>query len=133
MSNQEARRAANLPMARPTPQLPSAYLRTDGLERVPVLTGHDVRVDRRNESRHILFLRELQREAIEGAAVEARDAFIIAAGIDARGRTLTEKKLQLRRARMDSKILADDDLELAAKYAQLDDDYFHDLRLMCME
>jgi hypothetical protein len=92
-----------------------------------------VRVDRRNESRHILAIRELQREAIEGAAVEARNAFIKAAAIEAGRRGLTEAKFQLHRARTESKILAGDDLELASKFAQLDDDYYGYVRLTCTE
>jgi hypothetical protein len=106
---------------------------TDGLEYVPVLTSHDVRVDRRNESRFILAIRQLQREALVGAAVEARDAFIKNAAMDAHRGTVTEAKFVLHRARKESQILAADDLELAAKYAQLDDDLYHYARMMCME
>jgi hypothetical protein len=123
MTNLERRRGERLPAARPTPQLPSAYLREDDLERVPVLTRHDIRVDRRNESHHILAIRQLQREAIEGAATVARDAYIDIAAIEAAGRTATEIKFMLHRAKKESQILGDD-LELAAKYAQIDDDVY---------
>jgi hypothetical protein len=128
MTNLERRRGERLPAARPTPQLPSAYLRADDLERVPVLTWRDIRIDRRNESRHILELRELQREAIEGAAAIARDAYIDIAAIDARRRINSEAKYELHLAKKESQILADEDLELAAKYARLDDDLYADVR-----
>jgi hypothetical protein len=134
MSNIERRRrAAGLPAAQPTPLMPTSYLRADDLEWHPALTRHDVRADRRNEARHILAVRQIQRQAIEGAADEARKAFIDAAAIEAGRHRLTEAKFQLHRARKESQILAGDDLDLAAKYAQLDEDYFVFLRLMGME
>jgi hypothetical protein len=133
MTNSERRRAENLPAARPTPPLPSGYLRVNEPDRLPIMTRHDVHIDQRNQSRHILVIRNLQRQAIEGAAVEARNGYVDAAAIEARRRVLTEAKFQLQRARQESQILAGDDLELAAKFAQLDDDYFHFVRLVGME
>lgn len=134
MSNIEPRRRTEyLPAARPTPPLPTSYLRSDDLERIPVLSRHDVHVDRRNAARHVLAVRELQRQAVEGAAVQAGNAFVEAAAIEARRRVLTEAKFQLHRARKESQILAGDDLELAAKFAQLDDDFFTSVRLLGTE
>lgn len=131
MSNIEPRRRTEyLPAARPTPPLPNSYLRSDDLERIPVLSRRDVHVDRRNAARHVLAVREMQRQAVEGAAVEAGAAFVQAAAIEARRRVLTETKFQLHRARKESQILAADDLELAAKFAQLDDDFFTSIRLL---
>jgi hypothetical protein len=131
MSNIERRRADNLPVVRPTPPLPSTYI--DGLGPVPIFTRRDARADRCSESHHLLAIRQLQRQAIEGAAVEVRNAYVDAAAIEARRRVLTEAKFQLHRARKESQILAGDDLELAAKFAQLDDDYFTVVRQVGME
>ncbi len=128
-SIERRRRAETLPAALPTPPLPTDYLRTADLDRVPALTRHDVRVDRRAEARHILTVREVQRRAIEGAAVEAGQAFVDAAAVEAQRRVLTESKFQLQRARKESQILAGDDPELAAKFALLDDDFFTFVRL----
>ena len=133
MSNLERRRADNLPVARPTPPLPSTDRYSDGFASVPVFTRRDARTDRCNESHHLLAIRQLQRQAIEGAAVEARNAYIDTAAIEARRRVLTEAKFQLHRARKESQILSGDDLELAAKFAQLDDDYFAFVRMVGME
>jgi hypothetical protein len=133
MSNVERRRTENLPAARPTPPLPSAYVTMNDLERLPIMTRHDLRIDQRNESRHILAIRNLQRQAIEGAAVEARNAYVDSAAIESRRRALTETKFQLQRARKESQILAGDDPELAAKFALMDDDFFGFARLVGME
>ena len=132
MSTIERRRTDNLPVVRPTPPLPRTDRYTDGLASVPVFTRRDARIDRCNESHHLLAIRELQRQAIEGAAVEARNAYVDAAAMEARRRVLTESKFQLHRARKESQILAGDDLELAAKFAQLDDDYFTVVRQVGM-
>jgi hypothetical protein len=133
MTNMERRRAENLPAARPTPPLPSGFVRPNDLDRPPVMTRFDARLDRERESRHILAIRNLQRQAVEGAAIEARNAFIYAAAIEGRRRVKTEAKFELHRARKESQILAGDDLELAAKFAVLDDDLFADVRLIGLE
>ena len=131
VSNIEPRRRTEyLPAARPTPPLPTSYLRSDDLDRVPVLSRRDVHVDRRNAARHVLAVRDLQRQAVEGAAIQAGSAFVEAATIEARRRVLTETKFQLHRARKESQILAGDDPELAAKFALLDDDFFTSVRLL---
>jgi hypothetical protein len=131
VSNIEPRRRTEyLPAARPTPPLPTSFLRSDDLERIPVLSRRDMHVDRRNAARHVIAVRDLQRQAVEGAAIEAGRAFVQAAAVEARRRVLTEAKFQLHRARKESQILADDDLELAAKFAQLDDDFFASVRLL---
>jgi hypothetical protein len=129
MSNIEDHRAENLPVARPTLPLPSGYLRSNDLNRLPVMNRHDVRFDKDRESRHILTLREIHRQAVQGAALKDRDAYIDGATIEADRRKLTEAKFQLQRAHMESQILAGEDPELKAKFALLDDDYFQSVRL----
>lgn len=44
-------------------------------------------------------------------------------------RRLSEAKYQLHRAHLESRVLAGDDPELAAKYALVDDDAFQALRM----
>jgi hypothetical protein len=133
MTNIEHRRAENLPAVRPTPPLPNANWRADDLDWLPIMTRRDARIDQHRKSRHVLTIRDLQRQALEGAAVEARNAYVDGALMEARRRVLTEAKFQLERARKESQILAGDDLELAAKFAQLDDDYYRFVRLLGME
>jgi hypothetical protein len=133
MSNFEDRRTENLPAARPTPPLPSGYLRPHDLDRLPAMTRHDARVDQQRESWHILAMRNMQRQAVEGAGLKARDAYIAAAKIEAGRRRLTEAKFQLQRAQMESQIMAGDDPVLKAKFAVLDDDYFQAVRLVGLE
>ena len=60
MTDVERRRTENLPAARPTPPLPSGYVRLNDLDRLPIVTRHDVRIDQRRESRHILAIRDKQ-------------------------------------------------------------------------
>jgi hypothetical protein len=133
MTNFERRHAENLPATRPTPPLPSSYARPNDLDRPPVMSRYDVRIDQRHQSRHILAIRDKQRQAIEGAADEARDAYVDIAAIEAHRRKLTEAKFQVQRARRESQILAGDDPELAAKFAVLDDEYFAFVRLVGLE
>ena len=133
MSNFEHRRTENLPAARPTPPLPSGYLRPNDLDRLPAMTRYHARLDRERESRHILAIRELQRQAVQGAGLKARDAYIAAANIEAGRRRLTEAKYQLQRAQMESQIMAGDDPVLKAKFALLDDDYFQFVRMDGLE
>lgn len=128
MTSMERRNQA-MPVARPIPPLPTSYRRTDDLEQHPALSRGDVRRDRRREAAHVLVIRDMQRDAVEGAAAEARDAFVDIARTEAQRRALTEVKMQLQRARKESQILAGDDPELAAKFAMLDDDWFTALRM----
>jgi hypothetical protein len=122
------RRPEPLPATHITPPLPTADQRTYDWDQTPSLTRHDRRLDQRAESRHILTVRGVQRRAIEAAAVKTGQTFADAAAIEAQRRVLSEAKFQLQRAQKESQILAGDDLELAAKFAQLDDDYFSFVR-----
>ena len=133
MSNFEDRRTENLPAARPTPPLPSGYLRPHDLDRLPAMTRHDARVDQQRESWHILAMRNMQRQAEEGAGLKARNAYIAMASIEAKRRWLTEAKWQVQRAEMESQIMAGDNPVLKAKFALLDDDYFQFVRLDGLE
>ncbi len=127
----------------PTVPLPTAgplsYRAASGLSRR----------EQKREEAHAEHIEELRRDAVEGAAVVARDAFIVAAHVEAEGRIeqvrvkaeadalmaedeaqarrLSELKWHLLRAKRESQLVADD-MELSAKFAELDDDYFRGRR-----
>lgn len=86
-------------------------------------------MDRRREGRHVVRVRDLQREAVEGAAEQARTAFVKIAEAEARRRVLTELKFNVHRAQKESQLLAGEDPELQAKFAVLDDDFFQAERI----
>jgi hypothetical protein len=109
------------------------------------LTRSEQRLERHRDSRHVAHLRELQRRGFEGVAEVACDTRITLAEVEGEAevaiaekqaearvlmaedeeeaRRLSELKWHLIRAKSESK-LAGDDLEIRAKFAELDDDYF---------
>ncbi len=93
------------------------------------LTWTDKRLDRVQESRHIVTIREYEREAIEGAAEQAAAGFVDVAAIEARRRINTAAKEEMLRARRETMIMAGEDDELRMKMSLLDDDFFQYARL----
>ena len=86
-------------------------------------------VQRREETRHHADLQRVRRLTEVHIAEQAGALFESLARMDGFGRTTTEAKFRLSRARKESRIIADEDLELTAKFAALDDDLFQKLRL----
>jgi|tagenome__1003787_1003787.scaffolds.fasta_scaffold20368325_2 hypothetical protein len=140
MPSMEPRRrteVVNVGRARPVPPFPYVH---DGDD----LTRADRRLDERLQSHHVVALRQIRREAEQGADLLKRDGVIATAGIEtnalvtkaailARRQYNYEVKQQLLRARRESQILAGDDPELAAKCAVLDDDLFQEARLLGLD
>ncbi|MCF6743553.1 hypothetical protein E9529_04550 [Blastococcus sp. KM273128] len=93
------------------------------------LTWIDKRLDRVQESRHIVTIREHERGAIEGAAEQAAAGFVDVAAIEARRRINTAAKEEMLRARRETLIMAGEDDELRMKMSLLDDDLFQYARL----
>jgi hypothetical protein len=93
------------------------------------LTWTDKRLDRVQESRHIVTIREYERAAIEGAAAEAASGFVDVAAIEARRRVNMAAKEEMLRARRETLIMAGEDDELRMKMSLLDDDLFQYARL----
>lgn len=125
MSNIERRREQALNVRPVVRRLPSAA----EVQEQDCLTWGDKRLDRVQESHHVVLIRQHEREAVEGAAREARDAFIDMAAVEARRRVNTEMKEQLLRANRETQIMAGEDAELRAKFSLLDDDLFQFARL----
>src|SRR4051812_8770679 len=73
------------------------------------LTWTDKRLDRVQESRHIVTIREYERAAIEGAAAEAASGFVDVAAIEARRRVNMAAKEEMLRARRETLIMAGED------------------------
>jgi hypothetical protein len=133
-------------VARPRQVSPARYVREQ--EQLAYL---DKRRDDREQSRHLLSMHQLEREAHEGAGEVARDGFIRLAQIDAGRRValaqveadgeveiveiqterkvLTEAKHELRRAHEESLLMAGDDLELQTMFLQMDAGWYRSLRL----
>lgn len=81
-------------------------------------------IDRRNEARHAVAVRQATRD-VEIARVEVAKKLASTLDVlEAEARTLTEQKYHLHRAQKESQILGGDDPELRAKFAVLDDDLF---------
>jgi hypothetical protein len=85
-------------------------------------------LDRRHEAKHVVRMRDLQRDAIENAAGQAKQEFELNAWLDSRGRALSESKYRLLRNTRESEFLAGEDPVLKAEFSILDDEYFRDLR-----
>ena len=77
-------------------------------------------------------MREMRRETKEDIAEYAGAAARAVAGIRARRQYDYEAKQEMLRARTESRI-AGDDLELTAKFAEMDDDLFRAARLLGLD
>jgi hypothetical protein len=84
--------------------------------------------DRQHEGRHVVRMRDLQRDAIEGVAAQAWQEIELNAWIESRSRAMTDAKFEMMRTQRESEILAGEDPVLKAKFAILDDEFFRDLR-----
>lgn len=84
--------------------------------------------DRRREGRHVLIVRDLERQTQEGLAKEARDALVALARQERLARELDEAKFKLERAKRTSQIVAGDDPELRVQFDILDAEFFQQLR-----
>jgi hypothetical protein len=86
-------------------------------------------IERRNEGRHVMKLQQVRREAELVVAGEAKQLIETVARIERLARATTEAKFKVHRAKKESQILAEEDLELTAKFNALDDDLFNRLRI----
>ena len=102
----------------------------DGRYQRPSVLTTAGRLDRQNEDRHVLALRDCERILRERIAHVAAKAAGDIAEIQARGQVRTEAKYALHRARRESQIIGEDDPELQVKYAILDDDQFAEARCL---
>jgi hypothetical protein len=100
------------------------------LERYGPLPAHSRwgLADRRREGRHVLIVRDLERQTQEGIAREARDALVALARQERLSRELDEAKLKLERARRTSQIVAGDDPELRMQFEILETEFFQQIR-----
>ena len=85
-------------------------------------------VQRRDEARHYADLQNARRRTELRVAEQGGRLFEALGRMERLGRATTEAKFRLSRARTESRIIADEDLELTAKFAALDDDLYRHLR-----
>lgn len=85
-------------------------------------------VDRRAESRHVLGIRQIERQTQRAIAGEARDALVALARQERLSRELDEAKFKLERAKRTSQIVAGDDPELRMQFDILDTEFFQQVR-----
>ena len=112
----------NMPARMSEESLPQRY-------RQPGVLTESGQIDRRHEGQHVVRMRDLQRQAIEAAAEQAKEAFEFEAWQEARGRALSDAKYQVLRNHKESAFLAEQDPVLQAEFGVLDDEYYRDVRL----
>lgn len=109
-----------------TPSSPSTHdgRRDRGPYPSPPWGTREGNIDRRNEARHAVAVRQATRD-VELARIEVAKRLAFSLDVmEADARTLTEQKYHLHRAQKESQVLGGDDPELRAKFAVLDDDLF---------
>jgi hypothetical protein len=116
------RRSMQMPGRMSERDLPERYHQPSALTQAGQL-------DRRHEGKHVVRMRDLQRQAIEAAAEQAKQEFETNAWLECRSRALSEAKYRLLRNHKESAFLAEEDPVLQAEFGILDDEYFRDLRL----
>lgn len=96
---------------------------------MPMLRRKAFLRDRRAEEAQTLAIRQMQRD-VELARLEiAAEHAIELAEIEAASMRLTERKLRIDQQHRLSRAIAGDDPVLQAKFAVLDDDFFHAQRM----
>jgi hypothetical protein len=85
--------------------------------------------DRRHEGKHVVRMRDVQREAVEFAAEQAKQEFEMDAWLECKGRALSEAKYRVLRNHKESQFLAAEDPLLQAQFDILDDEFYRDVRL----
>ncbi len=120
------KRKMDLPSVMSEQSLPERYRQPSGFTDAG-------RLDRKHEGKHVVHMRDMQRDAIELVAGQARQEFVMNAYLECRGRALTDSKYRVLRNHKETQLLAADDPVLQAQMAVLDDEFFRDLRLKMIE
>jgi hypothetical protein len=102
--------------------------RNERYEAPSTLTSEGQR-ERKHERKHVVAIRDFERDARERVAMAAVEAAGDIAWIQGRARVNTEAKYGIDRAQRESELLAQGDPVKQAKYAILDDEFFADTRM----
>lgn len=95
----------------------------------PPAVSRQGQLERKHERRHVVAIRDYERDARERVALAAVEAAGDIAWIQGRARVNTEAKYAIDRAQRESELLAQGDPTKQAKFAILDDEFFADTRV----
>jgi hypothetical protein len=95
----------------------------------PPAVSREGKLERKHERKHVVAMRDFERDARERVALAAVEAAGDIAWIQGRARVNTEAKYAIDRAQRESELLAQGDPVKQAKYAILDDEFFADTRV----
>lgn len=94
----------------------------------PPAVSREGQLERKHERKHVVAMRDYERDARERVAVAAVETAGDVAWIQGRALVNTEAKYAIDRAQRESELLAQGDPVKQAKYAILDDEFFADTR-----
>jgi hypothetical protein len=95
----------------------------------PPAASRQGQIERKHERKHVVTIRDYEREARERVALAAVEAAGDIAWIQGRARVNTEAKYAIDRSQRESELLAQGDPVKQAKFAILDDEFFAETRV----